>query len=45
MKALASDDGAQRARGERHKLRTLLAAADAVPLIEKYEFGKRFEQK
>ena len=44
MKALASDDGAERAVGQRHKLRTLLAAADADPLIEKYGFMKRFEQ-
>ena len=40
--ALESEDGADRARGEKLKLRLLLAAADAQPLLEKYGFEKRF---
>ena len=40
--ALETEDGADRARGEKLKLRLLLAAADAAPLLEKYEFEKRF---
>ena len=42
LKALESNDGADRARGEKLRLRLLLAANDAESLLEKYEFEKRF---
>lgn len=42
LELASSDDGAQRARAEKLRLRTLMAAEDAKPLLKKYNITQRF---